>query len=438
MQEAFQSFIERHDLAFRHDRILLAVSGGVDSMVMLHLFREGGYRIAVAHCNFQLRGTASEEDEAFVSAFCKEHGITFHSKRFDPKNYARENGVSLQMAARDLRYAWFEELASKEKFATIATAHHLNDNLETLLLRVTHGAGLDQLTGIPVRNDRIIRPLLFATRNQIESFATSRGINFRKDASNDTVEYSRNFIRHKVVPLLKEINPGLETTTADTLAKLEGAHELMTRGLEQLKDTILRREGDTWYLDKNILSFLKNPAFVCYECLKPLGFNWDRCVQMAQAFDGQPGRQFFSESHRAVIDRDSIIVTRKTTLHEEILVEEGQDKAALGNFRIELKIKTPKVTSDADVAHLDLTKIIFPLSWRKWQKGDSFFPLGMSHPKKISDFLIDEKVPLSAKDDVTVLLSGGQVIWVVGYRVDDRYKVTPATRKSLEIRFNHN
>ncbi len=435
MLTRFKNYIEQHNLIGPGDRILLAVSGGLDSMVMFYLFQAAGYSLGVAHGNFGLRGKESDGDESFVRAYCGVHKIPFYSQRFDTKNYAERKKISVQMAARDLRYAWFNELVEEGKYHWLATAHHLNDNVETVLLRLSNGAGLNQLTGIPRKNDRVIRPLLFASREAIGAFAKAEKISWREDSSNLATNYQRNFIRHEVIPKLKEINPSLEETFAGTLEKLEGASELMRRGIEQLRDSMTRTEGRDFLIDKNLLLLLNNPAFVCYEWLRPFGFEFDRCKQLVAAISSQSGTRFFSASHTAIIDRESIIVSPKEEEFQDVLVEEGQDKAALGPWVLRLNTEKGKdISLDPWCATVDCAHVRFPLLWRRWKAGDSFVPLGMRKAKKVSNFLIDERVPMPDKNRVTVLVSGDDIVWIAGYRVDDRFKVTSETLNTLHLR----
>lgn len=437
MLNRFRNFISRHKLFDTQDRILLAVSGGLDSMVMLDLFKEAKLNFGVAHCNFQLRGDASDEEEVLVNQSCHRYGVECYSKRFETNNYAEKSGQSIQMAARELRYDWFNEILSQSSFHWLATAHHLNDNLETVLLRWTQGTSLERMTGIPILNGKIIRPLLFASRAEIETYARSKKLTWREDASNASDDYHRNFIRHQVIPKLREINPSLEETFADSLEKIRGSYELMLRGLEQLKDTITKTSGRDFIIDKNLLGLMKNPAFICYEWLKPYGFEWDRCVQLAEALESQPGKQFLSGTHRAVIDRETIIVSPVMEWPNDILIEEGQDRAGLGIWQLSIRESDgTAIRKEREFASLDKSKVKFPLLWRKWRNGDDFYPLGMGHRKKVSDFLIDEKVPVSDKSQVTVVESAGEVIWVAAYRIDDRYKVTPGTKKVLELQIS--
>ncbi len=437
MRERFEQYIRRHDLVGHEDRILLAVSGGVDSMVMLHLFIKCRYPVGVAHVNFGLRGKDSDQDESFVRDYCKKHDVPFFSRRFDTKNYAESQKLSLQMAARELRYNWFNDLLQKGDYHWLATAHHLNDNVETILLRLANGSGLDQLTGIPRKNDRIVRPLLFASRDEIVAFARAENIVWREDASNLTTHYQRNFVRHELIPKLREINPSLESAIAHSLEKLEGASELMRRGLEQLRDSMTRMEGRSLVIDRNLLLLLKNPGYVLFEWLRSYGFEFERCRQLAAAAaDAQTGTKFLSTTHVAVIDRDNIIVApRDHDEYHDVLVEEWQDKAALGPWVMHFHaIKGKEVSTDPGTATVDFSVVRFPLLWRKWKPGDSFVPLGMKKSKKLSDFLVDEQVPLTEKNRITVVLSGTEIVWVAGRRIDERYKVTPRTHTVLTMR----
>lgn len=435
MKERFLAYGSEQGLWQPGDRVLAAVSGGIDSMVMLDLFLRCGMVVGVAHANFGLRGDESVADEAWLRAFCKESKIPFHSRTFDTKNYAGDTGLSIQMAARKLRYAWFDDLVDAQGYHFVATAHHLNDNLETFLLRVVKGADLPQLAGIPPRQGHVIRPMLFATRKEIEAYAAEKKIRWREDSSNATDDYPRNFIRHKVVPLLRELNPSLEETFARSMAKLAGASELMERGLGQLRDSLVVRDRAGISLDKNLLMLLRNPAVVCHECLREFGFEWDVCFQLVRSLGEQPGKIFQSPTHDAVIDREKIIVRPRISITGEILIEEGQDQAALGPWKLTLqKSSRVKINSRTDSACIDLQKVKFPLHWRKWQSGDVFIPLGLGRHKKVSDLLVDEKVPLTEKQTVTVLLSQEEIIWVVGYRLDDRYRITEKTQAMLELR----
>jgi tRNA(Ile)-lysidine synthase len=427
----FQDHIARHRLCKATDKILLAVSGGLDSMVMLHLFHTVGFSISVAHCNFQLRGEESESDERFVQDWCARLKVPIYCKQFDTNNYAWENGLSIQIAARELRYAWFDELLKAEKLDRLATAHHLNDSLETVLLNLSRGTGIEGLAGIPLENKYVIRPMLFASRAEIEAYAKTEGIGWREDSSNFTDDYQRNFLRHHVIPKLKEINPSLEHTFFNTLEKVRGGVELMNEGYRQLRSRfVIQKEGKT-FIGKSAFQSFQYPASVLWEMVKSFGFNLEQCEEIIQSLSGQSGKRFLAPGHQLVIDRESLIISARQDFWEQVEIQVAQAEAVLGPWRLEIKKSEPIPTAGLSEAILDLDCLQFPLLWRKWKAGDSFCPLGMSHHKKISDFLIDQKISMADKDLVTVLESSGEIIWVVGHRVDNRYKITSHTKQAL-------
>jgi tRNA(Ile)-lysidine synthase len=410
----------------------LAVSGGMDSMVMLQLFRQSGYQVSLAHCNFQLRGGDSDEDEKFIRGKCAQWNIAFYSNRFDTNYYANENGFSTQMAARELRYNWFNELLQKEGFDYLATAHHLNDSIETILLNLTKGTSIEGLMGIPAQNKKIIRPLLFATREEIENYAAQEGITWREDKSNQSNDYQRNFIRHQVMPKLKEINPSLEKTFQETIYKLQGAAKIMTSAVEEWKLKHMKTEGDKIFLDKKGVGGAS--TLMLWEVVKPYGFNFDQCEDIIKALDGQSGKRFLSTAHELIVDRTQLVLFAQAMALEEALIQQGQGTATLGKWSMTIKSQEKStLLADPLVATLDESRLHFPLVWRKWKAGDYFYPLGMKGKKKVSDFLIDEKVSLAEKESVTVLESAGEIAWVTGRRIDERFKVSAGTTKAFEL-----
>jgi len=397
------------------DKILLAVSGGMDSMVMLHLFHQAGFSIAVAHCNFRLRGEESDEDENFVAAKCKKWGVPFHSIRFDTNNYAIKHGLSIQMAARELRYSWFHQV--KE---------------------LTRGTGLDGLVGIPDKNDFVIRPLLFATHKEVANYAAETGVIWREDRSNETDDYQRNFVRHQIIPKLEQINPAFEQSIAKMVERLSGELAIVSHTVGIWKKQFQKDENGKIILLKigfeNSLGTLYN-ATLLWRLLHELGFRFDQCEKIALALNGQSGKKFLSTSHQLVIDRQHLILAPLSPDLSEVSIEEGQLDAFLGHQQLRLSDTKEIGSFDSNeaTAMLNSNALRFPLTWRKWRPGDSFFPLGMTNRKKISDFLIDQKVSLIEKEAVTVLESAGEIAWVVGYRIDDRFKVKTTTEHVLLI-----
>jgi tRNA(Ile)-lysidine synthase len=434
MQEAFLKHIDQNRLCTKQDRIVLAVSGGQDSMVMLHLFASQQFNVSVAHCNFQLRGDESDGDEIFVSQRCKQLRVPFFSKRFNTLVYAEEKGISIQMAARELRYTWFAELMQQEQFTRLATAHHLSDSVETILFNLVNGRGLDGTMGIVLSHDGTIRPLLFATRNEIEAFAIDHSITWREDSSNAEVDYKRNFIRHEIIPRLKEVNPNLELSVLRGVEKNKGIMELKSLGLADFELKHVVRSSSRISIAKGAFERFQYPASVLYELIKPHGFSFEQCGQVISALHGQPGKRFITSSHLLVVDRDQLIIDASAEAMDEVIIEGCRVKMNFGSWQLEIEESndlTPKV--DPFYVSLDADLVKFPLTWRLWREGDYFYPLGMNGRKKISDFLIDQKVSLSDKTMVSVIESAGEIVWVAGYRISDRFKITSRTRRALHF-----
>ncbi|MEP2667892.1 MAG: tRNA lysidine(34) synthetase TilS [Cyclobacteriaceae bacterium] len=414
-------------------RILLAVSGGVDSMAMLHLFHTTGYKIGVAHCNFQLRDAASDGDEQLVQQTCQQWKIPFHTQRFETNNYAAVNGLSTQMAARELRYAWFREMMQAHAYDKLATAHHLNDNLETTLLNFVRGTGISGLKGIPPTTDNIIRPLLAFTKKELLDYARDNQLSWREDASNATDDYDRNQLRHQVIPKLEELNPSLEDTFKRTNQRLQGAAAVFQLGLDQLRKQFVTEEKNRITISTDLLQHIAFPEVVLWELLKDYGFNHSQCADAVAAAD-QSGKRFLSAGYQLTIDRKAWIVAPMAGEMSATEIHSNDKKITLGTLELTLE-KTPgnSISRNPATAQLDAGKVTFPLTWRKWKEGDTFAPLGMDNQKKLSNFFIDAKVPRTDKDVATVLESNGNIIWVVGYRIDNRYKITDQTKEVLQL-----
>lgn len=336
--------------------------------------------------------------------------------------------MSTQMAARELRYTWFDELLTKHSYRRLATGHHFDDSMETILLNLTRGTSTEGLSGIPVKNGNIIRPLLFATRKQIEKYAVMRGMVWREDLSNMTDDYQRNFIRHQVVPKLRELNPSLETTWQSGIEKIQGDLGLVHHAFEDWKKQFVREAPERITIDKKAFALFPQGASLLWRYCKIFGFNFEQSKEIIQSIKGQPGKRFFSSSHLLVVDRDMLIITPHQYHWNEITIEKGQTESFLGpwQLKIENASSTTHVEDDME-AILNADHLIFPLVWRKWKPGDFFYPLGMEHKKKLSDFFIDKKLSMSDKDSVTVLESDGKIVWIAGYRIDDRFKLTTKT-----------
>ncbi len=439
MLQHFQRYCTAHHL-YRSgkSRWLLAVSGGIDSMVLAHLCRQSTFEIGIAHCNFTLRGAESDADEIFVKRWAQEHQVPFYTIAFNTKEYAAERGVSTQMAARDLRYAWFEELRESEDYTDIVVAHHADDNAETLLLNLTRGTGIKGMRGMQPVRGRILRPLLFATRSVIAEYAAANGITYREDASNKHDDYARNRIRHHVIPELQKINPAFTTSMWQTALHFTQAGEVIDEAGETVRERVCRYQQDEVHISIDALTATPHYDFWLFELLQPYGFTGALVDEIMQALDAQPGKRFRSTTHELIKDRTHLIVVPYTVspANGDYLItydcEAIAEPLAL-RFEYEKNSAGFSLKRTKDTACLDASKLEFPLTLRLWRDGDVFVPFGMKGIKKVSDFLIDEKVPLHEKEKQYVLLSGKDIVWVVGRRIGERYKVAGDTKKIVVV-----
>lgn len=438
MLNEFKKFIAENDLIKPGDRILLAVSGGIDSMVMTHLFLRLGNETGIAHCNFSLRANESDKDEEMVRKYAAEHNIPFYSIRFETKAFAKKNGLSVQMAARELRYAWFEEIRKENGYDTIAVAHNLNDNIETLIINLTRGTGITGLTGMRPAINRIIRPLLFATRQDITDYCNQHRIIFREDKSNTDTKYTRNKIRHLVIPVLKEINPSIETTLNETAERFTGINEIVSEYISGLRERISEQKRELITFNISLLKAHLHNKAVLFELFKPYNINNVQLSDLIKVIDGKTGGQIFTDSHRIIKNRKEIIVSHEDTGNETFYCIKnipgfrkvpGIDSA--GYVNITDKFEIP---SDPFIACIDSEKVSFPLIIRKWKAGDHFYPLGMKQKKKLSDYFIDNKYSRLDKENILILESEGKIVWIIGDRIDNRFRITRSTKKALQLR----
>jgi len=421
--------IYKNNLFTKKSKILLAVSGGADSIFLLFVLKDLGYDIQIAHCNFNLRDVESDQDEQFVKDIADKYSIRCYVRSFDTLKFAEENKISIQMAARQLRYDWFEELLVENNFSCIATGHHQDDSIETFLINLIRGSGISGLCGIQMINNKIVRPLLSLKRNQIEYFLTKQNIKYRNDSSNSDIKYLRNNIRHQLIPLLKEINPKIQETISNEIDMLNGINNIFKEKVNDIRKSIMIKREELFTINISDLLNISNLEVILYELLRPFGSF--QVKQIINSLRLQSGKQFFSDTHYILIDRECLIISqKKETNNKEIKI-----------FRTDHEISKPlymklsetfdlSIVNDPLFAKFDLNKLTFPLLLRKWKNGDKFIPLGMNNFKKVSDFFVDEKYTLNEKKEQWILCSKENIIWIVGKRIDDRYKIASNTKKT--------
>ncbi len=441
LYEKFERYLAEKHLTDHTQRILLAVSGGVDSMVLLSLFATSGYRVGVAHCNFCLRGAESDGDEALVTREAQRFGIPVYNRRFDTKGEMERTGESMEMAARRLRYAWFDELRRTEGYDLVAVAHHADDSIETFFINLLRGTGLRGLTGIVVQRGEVIRPLTFASRKDILEYAAERHIPYREDSSNRSTKYLRNKIRLGLIPRIRDINAKFTDLMRSNISRLADAQQFINRSIELIRDRAVTREADgTERIDLQKIDPAFPRNFVLYELLNSAyGFKGDVCDRLCRALEQhQSGRRFYARDHVAYTDRDCVIVAPIADDDPcEVEIQRHAVRSYCGNSVLYFehcdidRIKDFGVPENT--AQIDADKLSWPLKLRRWREGDSFIPYGMTGHKKVSDYLIDRKVPLPEKKRQFVLLSGDEIVWLVGRRIDDRYRLTEETESVLRI-----
>ena len=427
MKNKVQNFISEKSLFNKEDKLILGISSGADSVCLMHILLALEYKFDLAHCNFNLRGNESDEDEIFVRKLAKEYQLQLHVKHFDTQMHAAENKISTQMAARDLRYTWFHELLTSENAKYIAIAHHANDDTETFFINLIRGSGLKGLLGIKEKIDSVVRPLMAVSRPEIEQFLKENGISFREDSSNASPKYLRNKIRHELMPLLIEMNPSIQQTINDEMKILEGVAQVYYAKMEEVRKEVIQNKNGIIQLRIAALLELNPLNNYLYELLSPYGFSTIESI--AKSLNGQSGKQFFSNTHQLVVDRKYIFIS---TLEKDDIAF----KILEGDFKLENPIAMnlravldKNIILDSKIAQLDFDKLKFPLTLRKWKEGDKFIPLGMQSFKKLSDFFIDNKFSILDKNKQWLLCSDNDIIWVVGHRIDDRFRIQSTTKK---------
>lgn len=416
-----------------YTKLLVAVSGGIDSMVLCDLLLKSNYLFEMAHCNFQLREEESNKDESFVIEWGKRHEIKVHSIQFDTKAYAKKNKVSIQMAARELRYDWFDLLREQYHYDFILTAHHCDDQIETFLINFTRGTGINGLIGIPEKNEKYLRPLLQFSRQQIETYAIKHKVKWREDSSNTSQKYLRNKLRHEVVPVLKEENPDLQESFLSTLKHLQQTEALVKQYTLLLKEEIMQDRGSYISLDISALKNHPSTEAVLYQLLSAYKFTeWNNIYHL---LDAEKGKQVHSTTHVLEKDKHHLCLFTKTKEEEftPIRLENSKEVVTFGDRILHLKTLDKAVKFNVSIANLDADLVDFPLELRKVKSTDKFKPLGMKNYKKIHKFLKDEGIPTSLKKETWVVANKNTILWVVNQRINDDYKITSNTKKCLEL-----
>ncbi len=457
----FVKNIGRQNIFQRNDRLLLAVSGGADSVGLCELCHQAGFHFTIAHCNFQLRGEESERDEKFVRELAGKYGVKFFVKKFDTKRYAEENKVSTQVAARELRYAWFDELLKDDKLqmttdnqnptsniqhpasnirhhtSYILTAHHANDNIETLLMNFFKGTGIKGLQGILPKHEKIIRPLLFAKKDEILTFIKENKLSFVQDSSNESDKYTRNYFRHQLIPSIQKVFPQAAENLVRNIERFKEIEILYQQSIELHKKKLLEQKGNEIHIP--ILKMLKSTPLktVMYEIIKDFGFTPHQTDEALALLHAESGKYISSGTHKMIKNRSWLIITPINTLEaNHILINESEANVDFESGKLKLKKHSnwnEQPSTSKDIATLDLKNITFPLMLRKWKKGDYFYPLGMKGKKKLSKFFIDQKLSMPDKEKTWVIESNKRIIWIIGQRIDDRFKISDKTKEVLSV-----
>ncbi len=443
LQTEFEQFIRTERLFTRQQRLLVAVSGGVDSVVLAHLCRALEFDIELAHCNFQLRGAESMRDEEFSVQFAGMLGVPIAVKRFDTEAYAAAQKLSIQEAARELRYHWFEELMNEKGFFKLLTGHHADDNVETMLMNLFKGTGIAGLRGMLPLNARLARPLLFAEKNQIDAYARQHGLGYVEDSSNLSDKYSRNYFRLNLIPLAEKIMPGAVDHLREDIARYREVEVLYREAVDKRLKKLLVTKGAEVHIPVNKLKLMVPLRTLTFEIFSAFGFTTGQLDGIVKLMDSETGRFMESATHRLLLNRNWFILSPLSIEDASIyIIQDGQGELNFPGHK--LLIREEGVSpgylppSDPQVAQLDADLIQYPLVLRRWKEGDYFYPLGMQKKKKLARFLIDRKLSKIDKEGVYVLESAGRIVWVVGQRIDDRAKIRTSTSKVLTIKCSKN
>jgi len=433
----------KHNLSIRKFTIanevtLVTMSSGIDSMVLASLYLAQNIPFAVAHCNFLLRGEDADLDEQFVRDWCTMNGVTCHVTRFNTKEQSQEWKKGTQETARILRYEWFEQIREEHHYAKIATAHHANDNAETMLINLFKGTGISGMHGILPESNNIIRPLLFASREQIAAYADENDIRYREDISNASDDYLRNAVRHNIVPEIEKLFPNAIRGINESIGRFADAEVLYKKQIDAELKKLIEKRGQDHYIPVRKLRLREPLATIMYELIYPFGFSSQQVPHVLHLLSSESGHYVASSTHRIIRDRDFLIITmvaHHTT--DMILVEAAPCTIDTGKYHFSFSIqdKPKTITADPHIALIDMKDMAFPITLRKWKTGDYLYPLGMGmKKKKVSKLLIGEKMPLHEKEDVWVLECKRKIAWVAGLRLDERFKIKDSTEQVLVVK----
>lgn len=444
--QRFSQFIKEENLFQKIDWLLLAVSGGIDSVVLCELCRQSGFKFIIAHCNFQLRRAESTRDEHFVRELAEKYEVPVYIKKFETNQYALENKLSIQVAARELRYTWFNEILGDKALLSkydhpkyLLTAHHAGDNIETMLMNLFKGTGITGLRAMLPKQNRIIRPLLFAHKTDILDFSINNDLNYVEDSSNESDKYTRNYFRNQLLPAVQQVFPGVEENLAGNLKRFRETEQLFRQAIEQHKKKLLEIKGNEVHIAVLKLKKLSPLETIIYEVIKEYGFTARQTIEVIGLLEAESGKYVQSASYRIIKNRNWLIISPNNNDDSQTIIINKKDKKltfekGLLEFK-EVPVNNYQMSTSSEVAQLDAGEVIFPLILRKRRQSDYFYPLGMQKKKKLNRFLSDQKLSLTEKEQVWLIEMNKKIIWITGRRIDDRFKVTGKTTKVLQIRF---
>jgi len=432
------NYIEKKKLLNVGDKVIVGLSGGADSVVLLHLLHNLGYTCLAAHCNFHLRGEESDRDEQFAAGFAVSLNLPFFKQDFDTRSVAKKRGISIEMAARELRYRWFAELQKNQQADAIAVAHHRDDSIETMLLNLIRGTGIKGLTGIQPRTGCLIRPLLCVSKKEILQYAQTKNLPFITDSSNENVDLIRNKIRLQVIPLLETINPAVRETIVQTMDNLNETAKIYETEIEKAGRIVY--DQDKRSISIPLLKTFPSPESILFELLKSYGFNKDVIREIGNAMDSQSGKMFYAQDYYLVKDRDELLLSPFVREEEKEYFIRADETLLEFPFRMEISLRINETIADIEknthTACLDYDKLHFPLTLRRWKIGDKFVPSGMKSFQKLSDFFTNRKFSKIQKEKTWILTSGNEIVWIVNHRIDERFKADNETKNRYILKLS--